>query len=77
VPYRLPHLVAAKAKANGTPWRVYIAEGEKDVDNLVQWWGVTATTNPMTALGSITACREFSGTEGKPMSSPGMITTSR
>jgi hypothetical protein len=49
VPYRLPHLVAAKAKANGTPWRVYIAEGEKDVDNLILWWGVTATTNPMGA----------------------------
>ena len=49
VPYRLPHLVAAKAKANGTPWRVYIAEGEKDVDNLVLWWGVIATTNPMGA----------------------------
>ena len=49
VPYRLPHLVAAKARANGTPWRVYIPEGEKDVDNLVLWWGVTATTNPMGA----------------------------
>jgi len=49
VPYRLPHLVAAKAMANGTPWRVYILEGEKDVDNVVQRWGVTATTNPMGA----------------------------
>jgi hypothetical protein len=28
-------------------------------------------------MGSITACCEFAGTEGKPMSSPGMITTSR
>ena len=49
VPYRLPHLVAAMARANGTPWRVYIPEGEKDVDNLVLRWGVTATTNPMGA----------------------------
>jgi hypothetical protein len=49
VPYRLPQLVAAKAGANGMPWRVYILEGEKDVDNVVQRWGVTATTNPMGA----------------------------
>ena len=49
VPYRLPDLVAAKARANGTPWRVYILEGEKDVDNVVRCWGVTATTNPMGA----------------------------
>jgi hypothetical protein len=49
VPYRLPYLVAAKAGMNGTPWRVYILEGEKDVDNVVRLWGVTATTNPMGA----------------------------
>ena len=49
VPYRLPDLVAAMAKANGTPWRVYIFEGEKDVDEVVRCWGVTATTNPMGA----------------------------
>jgi predicted P-loop ATPase len=48
VPYRLPNLIAAKASANGTPWRVYVLEGEKDVDNLVRW-GMTATTNPMGA----------------------------
>jgi len=35
--YRLPHLVVAKAGANGTPWRVYLLEGEKDVDNHVHW----------------------------------------
>src|SRR4029077_10275798 len=46
VPYHLPELVAAKATANGTPWRVYIVEGEKDVDNLRTRWGLTATTNP-------------------------------
>ena len=39
VPYRLHHLVAAKAAVNGTPWRVYIFEGEKDVDNVVRRWG--------------------------------------
>jgi hypothetical protein len=49
VPYRLPDLVAAKTGANGMPWRVYILEGEKDVDNVVQRWRVTATTNPMGA----------------------------
>ena len=49
VAYRLPDLVAAKASANGAPWRVYIFEGEKDVDEVVRCWGVTATTNPMGA----------------------------
>jgi hypothetical protein len=46
VPYRFPELVAAAARANGTPWRVYIVEGEKDVDRLRTQWGLTATCNP-------------------------------
>src|SRR5205823_4617255 len=44
VPYRLDLLTKAD---DGT--RVYIGEGEKDVDQLVKS-GVTATTNPMGAL---------------------------
>lgn len=44
VPYHLDELVAARAQANGKPWRVYIAEGEKDADRLRQW-GLTATCN--------------------------------
>jgi hypothetical protein len=46
VPYHLDELAAAKAAANGAPWRVYIVEGEKDVDRLRSSWGVLATTNP-------------------------------
>jgi putative DNA primase/helicase len=46
VPYRLPELVAAAARGNGMPWRVYIVEGEKDVDRLRNQWGLTATCNP-------------------------------
>src|SRR5262249_21563217 len=44
VPYRLPALIAAVE--NGRP--IYVAEGEKDVDNLVAI-GFAATTNPMCA----------------------------
>jgi hypothetical protein len=46
VPYRLPELVAAVAKRNGHPPRVYVVEGEKDVDRVRSQWGVTATCNP-------------------------------
>ena len=46
VPYHLDELVAAKAAANGAPWRVYVVEGERDVDRLRSSWGVLATTNP-------------------------------
>jgi hypothetical protein len=46
VPYLLPELVAAAAKRNGHPPRVYITEGEKDADRLRQQWGLLATTNP-------------------------------
>jgi putative DNA primase/helicase len=45
--YRLPELLgAAKASSNGSSPRVYIVEGEKDVDRLRDQWGLTATTNP-------------------------------
>src|SRR5262249_25128046 len=43
--YRLPGLVKARALQNGHPPRVYIPEGEKDCDRLVQW-GLVTTTNP-------------------------------
>jgi hypothetical protein len=46
VPYHLPELVAALGKRNGSATRVYIVEGEKDVDRLREAWGVVATTNP-------------------------------
>jgi len=46
VPYHLDELIAAKAAANGEPWRVHIHEGEKDVDRVRQQWGVIATCNP-------------------------------
>jgi hypothetical protein len=46
VPYHLAEVVAARNKANGQPWRVYIPEGEKDVDRLRADWGVLATCNP-------------------------------
>jgi putative DNA primase/helicase len=46
VPYRLPDVLDARAKGNGTPPRVYIVEGEKDADRLFQQWGLLATTNP-------------------------------
>jgi hypothetical protein len=45
VPYHLDELVAAKARVNGKPWRVYIPEGEKDVDRLRRQWGLLATCN--------------------------------
>jgi hypothetical protein len=45
VPYHLDELTAAKARANGKPWRVFVPEGEKDVDKLRRW-GVTASCNP-------------------------------
>jgi hypothetical protein len=45
VPYHLCDLAAATKKANGSPPRVYVVEGEKDADRLAQW-GVIATTNP-------------------------------
>jgi putative DNA primase/helicase len=45
VPYRLPELAAARNRRNGTPWRVYICEGEKDADRLAKL-GVIATTSP-------------------------------
>lgn len=44
VPYHLDELVAAKARCNGHPWRVYLCEGEKDADRLREW-GLVATTN--------------------------------
>jgi hypothetical protein len=44
--YRLPELLAEKGKANGKPHRIYLCEGEKDVDRLRERWDVTATTNP-------------------------------
>jgi hypothetical protein len=44
--YRLDELLAAKAAANGEPWRVHICEGEKDVDRIRQQWRVVATCNP-------------------------------
>jgi hypothetical protein len=47
--YRLPELIAAKGTGNGHPPRIYLCEGEKDVDRLRQDWGVAATTNPMGA----------------------------
>jgi len=46
VPYRLPELFAAAKSNNGATARVYIVEGEKDVDRLTRQWGLTATTNP-------------------------------
>jgi hypothetical protein len=46
VPYRLPELLAAKAGANAHPPRVYIVEGEKDADRLIDKWILAATTNP-------------------------------
>jgi hypothetical protein len=46
VPYRLPELLAAAAKRNGHPPRVYVVEGEKDADRLKAQWGLLATTNP-------------------------------
>jgi hypothetical protein len=49
VPYHVDRLTAAKAGANGTPWRVYICEGEKDVDRLMTQWGLTASCNAMGA----------------------------
>jgi putative DNA primase/helicase len=45
VPYRLNELAAARTRANGKPWRVFVVEGEKDVDGLVSRWGLTATCN--------------------------------
>ena len=50
--YRLPELVAARDAANGQPPRVYVCEGEKDVDRLRTQWGLLATTNPMGAAKS-------------------------
>jgi predicted P-loop ATPase len=44
VPYHLDRLVAARQNANGHPPRVYICEGEKDVDNLAAV-GFLTTTN--------------------------------
>jgi hypothetical protein len=44
--YRLPELIAAKRAANGHPPRIYLCEGEKDVDRVRNDWVVTATTNP-------------------------------
>jgi len=46
VPYRLPELVAATSKRNGTALRVFVCEGEKDVDRLRSDWGVIASCNP-------------------------------
>ena len=40
--YRLPEVIAG-IKAGRT---IYVVEGEKDVDNLVESWGVVATCNP-------------------------------
>jgi hypothetical protein len=45
VPYRLCDLAIAVKKANGSPPRVYVVEGEKDADRLARW-GLIATTNP-------------------------------
>jgi RecA-family ATPase len=44
--YRLPELLAEIAKPDGKPSRIFLVEGEKDVDRLRNDWGVTATTNP-------------------------------
>jgi hypothetical protein len=44
--YRLPELIAAKRAGNGHRPRLYLCEGEKDVDRLRNDWAVTATTNP-------------------------------
>jgi hypothetical protein len=49
--YRLPEVLAAKASRNGHPWRVYLCEGEKDVDRLRRDWNVVATTNAGGAVG--------------------------
>lgn len=46
IPYHLNELAIARTQANGTPWRVYITEGEKDADRIRQDWHLTATTNP-------------------------------
>ena len=46
VPYRLPELVAATSKRNGTAPRVFVCEGEKDVDRLRSDWGVIGSCNP-------------------------------
>ena len=48
VPYRLPELAAAIQKRNGSPPRIYLTEGEKDADRLVEW-NLVATTSPMGA----------------------------
>jgi RecA-family ATPase len=44
--YRLPELIAHKQSRNGHPPRIYLCEGEKDVDRVCRDWGVVATTNP-------------------------------
>jgi len=44
--YRLPELVAGRAATDGQPPRIYICEGEKDVDRLRHQWGLSATCNP-------------------------------
>ena len=46
VPYHLDQLLAAREQANGKPWRVYLCEGEKDVDRVRTQWGAVATCNP-------------------------------
>lgn len=46
IPYHLNELAHARSTANGTPWRVYITEGEKDADRLRRDWHLLATTNP-------------------------------
>jgi hypothetical protein len=43
--YRLQQLLTTTAKRNGSPPRVYVAEGEKDCNRLTAW-GLTATTCP-------------------------------
>jgi predicted P-loop ATPase len=47
IPYHLDEVARARAAATaGTPWRVWIPEGEKCVDRMREAWSVTATTNP-------------------------------
>jgi hypothetical protein len=49
--YHLPELIAAR-RTNGHAPRIYIAEGEKDVDRMRTQWGVVATTNPGGVIGT-------------------------
>jgi hypothetical protein len=57
----------------------FIATGGLAIELAVRVGGLSVPRGALkkTANGLDHACCEFAGTEGKPMSSPGMITTSR